>query len=95
MHLMFRGKVWRLEWFPKSRLRAKTKGGPAYGLCDAPSVKGKKILVFNDMTPEKELEVLLHEGLHACSWDMAEEAVEETARDLRKMLWRLGWRCER
>jgi hypothetical protein len=30
--------------------------------------------------------------LHACHWDMAEEAVQETARDMAETLWALGYR---
>ena len=40
----------------------------------------------------RKLEMFLHEPLHACLWDLDEEAVEETARDMARFLWRMGYR---
>lgn len=38
------------------------------------------------------LELLLHEGLHACHFSSQERTVERTAKDLARFLWRCGWR---
>jgi len=42
---------------------------------------------------ERRLEVLIHEMLHACYWDLDEEAIDITARDIARVLFRLGYRC--
>jgi len=44
------------------------------------------------LTGERELEVLIHEMLHACHWDLDEEAITETSEDLARVLFRLGYR---
>ena len=39
-----------------------------------------------------DLEVVIHEALHAaCPW-MAEEAVDRAAADIARLIWRLDWR---
>jgi len=38
-----------------------------------------------------DCDTVLHEALHACT-ELDEEAVEETATDIARLLWRLGWR---
>jgi hypothetical protein len=35
---------------------------------------------------------VIHELLHAAHWDLDELAVEETAEDLARVLWKLGYR---
>jgi hypothetical protein len=42
----------------------------------------------------EELEILLHEMLHGCYWDMDEEAITDTAQSISKALWRMGYRKE-
>jgi len=55
--------------------------------------KGEWVIrVRKDLEGEEELEVLLHEFMHAAYWDHDEEFVEEVAADLAKLLWRLGYR---
>jgi len=40
----------------------------------------------------KDLDTIVHESLHACLWDLDEEAVAESAADVARLLWRVGWR---
>lgn len=35
------------------------------------------------------LELLIHEMLHSCLWELSEEKVERTAEDISKVLWRI------
>lgn len=53
-----------------------------------------KIAVAYSLNGEEELEILIHEMLHACYWDMDEEAITESAQSISKALWRLGYRKE-
>jgi len=80
----FRGKRYNV------RRVKKLKG--CYGDVDHPKVKGKEIRLVTGLSPQRTLEIELHEGLHPCFWDMSEEAIEESAKDLCKWLWRLGYR---
>ena len=61
------------------------------GLCDANS---RTITIRRSLSGERELDVLIHEMLHACHWDLDEEAITETASDLARVLTRLGYRRE-
>ena len=62
------------------------------GECDSPDTKGKQIRISTDLQREEELEVVIHELLHASDWSKDEEWVEEIAQDISNVLMRLGWK---
>lgn len=62
------------------------------GYCDWRHKKDKKLWIKKSLPDKKRLEVLIHEGLHACLPDADEHTVEETAQDLALFLIRDGWR---
>ena len=80
MRCRLRGRYWTIT---RGKLD-KTQDG----LCDAST---RRITIRQSLTEERELDVLIHEMLHACHWDLDEEAIEETAHDLARLLWRLGY----
>jgi hypothetical protein len=63
------------------------------GSCDQPQ-GGKPTLYAPQDTgrPFLELDVLVHESLHACNWNASETRVDTTATDIARMLWRAGYR---
>lgn len=64
-----------------------------YGECDDPKTPGKQIRVRADLTDKLELDTLIHEMLHASAWEvLSEEFVTQTAHDVARVLWRLGYR---
>lgn len=68
--------------------------GKCDGSCDRPVTEQSpslQILLDNDSTLQF-LETAIHEALHACKWSKREKDVDETARDISKFLWRLGYR---
>ena len=83
----FRGKRYSIRL--GARLPADRRGD-----ADAPRIPGRMIRIRNGMDGLTMLDTLIHEGLHACSWDMADEAVHETASDIARFLWRLGYRTD-
>ena len=62
------------------------------GECDSPDTKGKEIRISTDLQREEELEIVIHELLHASDWSKDEEWVEEIAQDISNVLMRLGWK---
>jgi len=50
------------------------------------------IILMRDLNKKIGLETAIHESLHACSWKTEEEKVEQTARDIARFLWNLGYR---
>lgn len=62
--------------------------------CGPPRTDGKtRHIWIADNVPEKEeLELCIHELLHATCWDLDEGVVERGAREMAAVLWRLGWR---
>lgn len=50
------------------------------------------LIIERDLNTKVGLETVIHESLHACNWHAKEELVEETARDIARFLWRLGYR---
>ena len=80
----FRGKRWRVQ-----SQRALENG--YLGEC---SPDKKRICIPIQGDTLHELDVIVHEALHACFYDMDEECIDEAATDIAKFLWRLGWRNE-
>ena len=63
-----------------------------FGLCDPPDKPGKKIRICRSLRGKDELEILIHEMLHACDFHKDEPWVKTTANDISNVLWRLGYR---
>jgi hypothetical protein len=80
-HVMLNGKRWRFEY---AKLTSKD------GDCDPPTAANKTIRIDRNLRryPAAHLEALIHEGLHACCPDMAENAVDAIARDLSRLVYR-------
>lgn len=88
MRVVIRGKSYQLQFVPKIEQDAR-------GMCDAPTAIGKRIRVLERLRGQDRLSVLIHELLHACYWDMDEEAIHHPAEDIARILWRLGYRAEK
>lgn len=50
------------------------------------------IIVERDLSRRIGLETTIHEALHACNWSASEEKVGQTARDITRLLWNMGFR---
>ena len=85
MRVTVRKKRWNLVF--KSLKKA-----DCWGFCEDPEKYAKKIVIDNSIVGEKRLEILLHEAIHAAFFDTDESAVLETARDIARILWKLGYR---
>lgn len=92
MKVKILGRIWNFMFVPASELRSNHKQMPDRGACDNPTKKGKKICILKGMKPKEELEVVIHECLHAAEWNMDEEWVDTAGTDIANVLWRLGWR---
>ena len=53
-----------------------------------------EIFINRVLGDRPRLEAELHEMLHACMPDLNEEAIDDTARDISKFLWRRGYRMK-
>ena len=62
------------------------------GYADDPRTQGKAITLDSAQSPREYLESVIHECLHCCLWDLDESAVDETARDIAELLWKMGYR---
>ena len=83
MRVRIRGKQWTVK---RERLSS------ARGICDHPEEPGRTIRIAKSLKDAEELEVLLHEMLHAAFWDLDEGVVETVSEDLSAALWRMGYR---
>jgi len=61
MHITLMGRRYRLQFCRLGREQAR-------GICDPPSIRGKQIRIDERLKDEEQLEVILHELLHACDW---------------------------
>jgi len=50
------------------------------------------LVIERDLNKRIGLETAIHESLHACSWKTEEQKVEQTAKDIARFLWNLGYR---
>lgn len=79
------GKRYRIRYVAKDKRR------PNLGSCDNPNRIHKEIVIERGQTSEGELDTLLHELLHAGSWILSEDHVDRWARDVARVLTRLGY----
>jgi len=84
MHISILGKRWDLRF---SKTPADRRGD-----CDAPTTPHKQIRISDKLEGEEELEVIIHELRHAASWHVDEDYITREARDIARVLWRLGYR---
>ena len=87
MRHSFNGKRYRINFVAPSKLNSKCDGD-----CDSPDTKNKQIRVSKKLSPKRELEVLIHEAIHAELFLLDEDTVSRSAEDLAALLWRLGYR---
>lgn len=71
---------------------ARLKNPDDFGGCDPPDFPGKRIVVAHQLHGLPLLDTIIHEGLHACCWDLHEDTVDEGATSIARMLWRAGYR---
>ena len=83
MRVELRGRRWNLECIEY------LKDGSC-GSSDPNDAPQKRILIALNQTPIDLLDTVIHECLHACCPDLAEEPVTETETDISKVLSRLG-----
>lgn len=67
---------------------------PIDGLCSDPNTPNRTIRYYCGLKGERRLDVLIHEMLHACFWDISEESIEQSASDIARALWRFGWHMD-
>lgn len=80
----FRGRVWRIRPIPRNHPKHVED-------IDPPDTKGKLLRIpFSGSV--LDLDAQIHGALHACFWDIEEDAVNAAATDIAKYLRRLGWR---
>ncbi len=96
----FRDRRYGISWKrPKDQTKCahcgqKTERNPTHGECDPPR-NPAKLIQINPNLPELDLlETVIHEGIHGCLWDVEEEAVGESARDIALIVWRMGFRLD-
>lgn len=65
---------------------------PLDGDCSNPFLPGRIIRYHVGLKGRVRLDVLIHEMLHGCFWDVNEHGIEEAATDIARILWRFGFR---
>lgn len=89
MRFRLLGQLFRLDFVPPDKMPKDRCGD-----CGPPRTDGRprRIRILDNMSEKDTLDTILHEGLHGCSWHIDEEFVAKAARDLTRVLWRLGYR---
>lgn len=67
---------------------------PLDGDCSNPTFPDRMIRYYVGLKGERRLDVLIHEMLHACFWDVREEGIGEASTDVARVLWKVGYRNE-
>lgn len=80
--IMIRGQRFQV----RRRARVLVNDVEVDGSCDPADRKPRFILISEGLTKERELDVFIHEMLHAAVWDLDETAVEQTATDIARAL---------
>ena len=66
--------------------------GPVDGFTDDPRSTGYSLVVCRDLATRAGLETVIHEASHVLYPGMSEERIEQSTRDLARLLWGLGYR---
>lgn len=69
--------------------------GDAHGFVRRVNASEFKIYIRPDTSGRVRLDTIIHEALHVADWTKEEEWVEDTATGIAKLLWDLGYRCEK
>ncbi len=78
------GKRWTIH---RRRFRVRD------GTCDHPEKPFRTLVVDATLHGLRELDIYIHECLHACAWEvLREEAVVSAASGAAELLWLLRWR---
>ena len=66
------------------------------GMCDKPTASNSLnfIIPTDPENTKKFLETVIHESIHGCFPSMSEENVTESAYDIARMVWRIGFRLK-
>ena len=64
----------------------------ADGLCDPPDYRGPKIHIAPDLTPKREMAVMIEEMMHAFFWQLSEKDVRRFCGTVTRILHKEGWR---
>ena len=88
-HFKIAGVRWLWRY---TRLKGKAAGWTVYG--DGKKKATPKILIDQGLAGRSRLEIEIHEALHACLPQTSEESITETAKDVARILWTLGYRID-
>ena len=67
----------------------------AYGdMVDPGRAEGRVIRIATWQGEQDTLDTIIHEALHCARPELDEAAVDSTARDISRLLWRMGYRRE-
>jgi hypothetical protein len=82
---VFRGKRFKVIFkAPKNRNHI--------GICD---YEAKEIKINPKIDEAEILDCIIHEALHACLPDISDDAIDESATSVAKLLWKLGYRGDK
>jgi len=88
---MTKHQIFILDGKPHKYIRSRTEGNHGYHITPEEGKLGI-IAVHKKTRGRKELDTLIHEMLHACGQWADESWVAQTAEDISKALWQLGYR---
>ena len=77
----FRGKPYKIIWDGDT--------GDAKGTEEYPNKNHPEIEIDSSQVGLSFLNTVIHESLHACQWDLSEEAICETANDISRLMWHM------
>jgi hypothetical protein len=84
MRVRLGGKYWTLRFVPNMR---------DYGdMQDPGHVDGRIIRIGTWPSEKDKMDTIIHEALHCIRPELDEQAVADTATDIARLLWRLGYR---
>jgi hypothetical protein len=83
----FRDKTFRIlwEWPPPNHDKNFSDRGEIH-------YKARRIYIRTDVHQKQVLKALIDEAIHACSWDLDNDAVWEYSEAIGNFLWRTGLR---
>lgn len=81
------GRRWMIRYAPAREMPG------ALGDCSHPPGRHPTIRIRSNLRSLRKLDAEIHELLHASRPELDEEAVDRTASEIARALWKIGWRC--
>jgi len=91
-HHNFAGNKYRIKWEKPVDVYGEHGGVEINGLCEEPSIYGRKITIDPDLPDKELLKTAIDEAIHGCIFALDNDFVDKMSESIGELIWRMGYR---